>query len=51
MKDDLNLFPYKIQVVQLLLPRDIPRSYEYAKKMKKLIKKNLEFFNEIIMSD
>ena len=34
-----------------LRPRDIPRRFEYFKKMKNLIKKNPELFNEIIMSD
>ena len=51
MKEDLNLFPYKIQVVQLLRSFDIPSRLEYAKKMKNVIKKNPEFFNEIIKND
>lgn len=31
MHDDLNLFPYKIQCVQQLLPLDKPRRVNYAK--------------------
>jgi hypothetical protein len=48
---DLELFPYKIQMVQQLKPEDYPRRLEYGKMMKNLERSEDDFWNKIIMSD
>lgn len=49
--DDLHIFPYKIQVTQLLLPTDKPHRLDYAKFVVKMAENDGDFWRQIIMSD
>jgi len=51
MKDDLHLFPYKIQLVQELKPLDAEKRLEYAIKLQDYVRKNKNFIDTLIMSD
>lgn len=48
---DLQMFPYKIQMVQQLKPEDYPRRLQYGKTMQNLAQSEDDFWNKIIMSD
>lgn len=48
---DLKLLPYKIQMVQQLMPEDYPRRLQYGKTMQNLERNEDDFWNKIIMSD
>lgn len=48
---DLHMFPYKIQVVQQLLPRDHQQRREYAQAILNLNEQIANFDEKIIMSD
>lgn len=50
-RDDLTLYPYKIQMVQQLKPEDYPRRLQYGKTMRNLERSEDDFWNKIIMSD
>lgn len=51
LRIDLQMFPYKIQMVQQLKPEDYPRRLQYGKTMQNLERSEDDFWNKIIMSD
>lgn len=51
LKIDLSLFPYKVQLVQKLLPVDAPRRLEYANFVRNIEQTEPEFWSKMIMSD
>jgi len=51
LKDDLHLFPYKVQITQRLLPQDKPRRLAYAHFVENMLHGDGEFWFKIIMSD
>lgn len=48
---DLNLFPYKMQLVHKLQPRDNEKRLEYCNAFLNLVDTNEIFFGKIIMTD
>lgn len=51
LKRDLKMFPYKIQMVQQLLPQDHQARLQYAIRFSQIARENDNFLNNLIMSD
>lgn len=51
IRDDLKLFPYKIQLTHRLLPIDKPRRLDYANFVVNMAQTDDYFRQKIIMSD
>lgn len=51
LKEDLNLFPYKIQLVSKLNPSDYPVRLEFCKKMLEMLEADSTLIDHIFMSD
>ena len=51
LKQDLHLFPYKVQITQRLLPTDKPRRLEYGNAVARMIDAEPDFWDKILMTD
>lgn len=51
LKEDLHMFPYKVQITQRLLPTDEPRRLEYGKSVVRMAQVDSEFWNQILFTD
>lgn len=51
MLHEMDMFPYKIQLVQQLQPQDYEQRLEYAMRPLDLVNGNLGFLQKLIMSD
>jgi len=51
LHNDLQLFPYKVQIVQRLLPNDFVTRIEFCNRFQQLLHENHEFMSNLIMSN
>ncbi|GFG38567.1 hypothetical protein Cfor_07108, partial [Coptotermes formosanus] len=51
LHEDLHLHPYKIQMVQGLLPLDLIQEVQFCSKLLLVIDTNSEILHHLIMSD
>lgn len=51
LRVDLQLFPYKIQLTQKLLPADKPRRLDWAQRVIEMAEEDEQFWHKIIMTD
>jgi hypothetical protein len=51
LHEDLNFHPFKIQVVQQLLPRDLNQRSECCRKLLQMIERTPQFLDHLIMVD
>lgn len=51
LKDDLHLFPYKVQLTQRILPTDRPRRLEYGQTVARMVDAEPDFWKQILMTD
>lgn len=51
LKDDLHLFPYKVQLTQRILPSDEPRRLAYGHKVARMVDTDPDFLKHILMTD
>jgi hypothetical protein len=51
LHNDLQLFPYKVQIVQQLLPNDFGTRIKFCNRFQQLLHENHEFMSNLLMSD
>ena len=48
---DLNMYPYKVQLVQSLQPLDLQQRLTYAVRFQEIARNNINFIHKLIMGD
>ena len=51
LKDDLHLFPYKVQLTQRILQTDRPRRLEYGQTVARMVQAEPDLWKQILMTD